>query len=75
MTREEAIAEVDRKRQAEPTQTWIASRRDDGWVVARVGVRPSPKPTGTAEQPPPRAPHPAPESVAQRIVTQYGSGG
>ena len=55
MTRDEAIAEVELMRAADPGAGWIASERDGDWVVVRIGVAPT-KETGTATRPPPVAP-------------------
>jgi len=67
MTREEAIAEVERRRAADPDVSWIASQCDGDWVVVRIGVTPIAV-TGTATKPPPPAPqgdaHPAVERAA-----------
>jgi hypothetical protein len=77
MTRREALAEAERKQAECPEATWMAAQRDGEWVVARVGLKPSPiKPTGTATRPPPPAPYEGGrQSELQRVVTQYGSGG
>jgi hypothetical protein len=76
MTRDEAIAELERRRSSRPDVTWIATRRDGEWVVASIGVDPRPtEPTGTAVQPPPPAPREDPQSELQRVSTQFGSAG
>ena len=51
MTHDEAIAEVQRRRAAEPGVSWIATERDGDWIVASVGVAPA-EVTGTATKAP-----------------------
>ncbi len=75
MTREQAIAEAERRQSCEPDATWIATEREGTWVVARIGVAPAAKPAGTAVKPPPPTPHESPQSELQRVVTQFGLGG
>lgn len=55
MTRDEAEAEAERRRAAEPAVTWTVAERPDGWHVVRIGLAPH-KPIGTATKPPPEAP-------------------
>jgi hypothetical protein len=74
MTRDEAIAEVERRRIADPGATWITSQRDGDWVVVRVGVAPS-KVTGTATKPPPVVPQGDPHSGIERAAWFAGAGG
>jgi len=73
MTRQEAIAEVDRRRAADPSASWIASERDGDWVVVRVGIAPT-KVTGTATKPPPVAPQGDPHSAIVR-ASWFAAGG
>jgi len=65
MTREEAIAEAERRRAA--AASWIASQRDRDWIVVRIGVAPT-KVTGTATKPPPVAPRDDPHSAIERAA-------
>jgi hypothetical protein len=74
MTREEAIAEVERLRASHPDATWVATRRGDDWIVARIGLVPT-KPTGTATKPPPAAPRDDPHSSLERAAWFAGTGG
>jgi hypothetical protein len=73
MTREEAIAEAERKRATDPGASWIPSQRDGDWVVLRIGVAPI-KVTGTATKPPPVAPRDDPHSASERAVWFAGGG-
>jgi hypothetical protein len=73
MTREEAMAEVERRRVAYPDASWIASQRDGDWTVVRIGVVPT-KSTGTATKPPPVAPRDDPHSPIER-ATWFAAGG
>ena len=73
MTREEAIAEVERKRAADPSASWIAKQRDGDWVVLRIGIAPI-KVTGTATKPPPVAPRDDPHSASERAAWFAGGG-
>jgi hypothetical protein len=73
MTRDEAIAEVERRRAAEPGVSWIATQRDGDWVVASVGVTPV-EVTGTATKPPPAAPQSDPHSAVERAAWFAGGG-
>ena len=74
MTHDEAIAEVERRRAAEPGASWIATHRDGDWIVVRVGVAPT-KVTGTATKPPPVAPQDDPHSAIERAARFAGGGG
>jgi hypothetical protein len=74
MTRDEAFAEVQRRRAAEPGVSWIATERDGDWIVARVGVSPT-EVTGTATKPPPAAPQSDPHSAVERAAWFAGGGG
>jgi hypothetical protein len=74
MTREQAMAEVERKRVAEPDATWMATHRGDDWSVARIGLTPT-KPTGTATKPPPGAPRDDPHSSVERAAWFAAGGG
>jgi hypothetical protein len=74
MTRAEAIAEVERRRAADPATSWIASQSKGDWVVVRVGVAPS-KVTGTATKPPPVVPQGDPHSAIERMLWVTGGGG
>lgn len=40
MTREDAVAEANRRNAVEPDVTWIAAQRKSDWVLVRVGVAP-----------------------------------
>ncbi len=73
MTRDEAMAEVERRRLAEPDVTWMATQREDDWSVARIGLTPI-KQTGTATKPPPPAPRDDPHSSAER-ASWFAAGG
>lgn len=55
MTRDEAEAEVERRRESEPGATWTMTERAGDWHVVRIGLTP-PGSTGTATKPPPEAP-------------------
>jgi hypothetical protein len=67
MTRQEAIAAVERRRASDPSASWLASLRDGDWVVLRIGVAPT-KVTGTATKPPPAAPRHDPHSAIERAA-------
>ena len=41
MTRDEAMAEVKRRRVADPDATWVATQRASEWTVARIGLAPT----------------------------------
>jgi len=74
MTREEAMAEVERKRASHPDATWLATQRGGEWTVARIGIAPT-KQTGTATKPPPVAPRDDPHSAPERAAWFAGGGG
>ena len=74
MTREDAIAEARRRQASDPGASWIATSRDRGWTVVRIGVAPT-KVTGTATKPPPAAPRDDPHSPIERATWFAGSGG
>jgi hypothetical protein len=74
MTRQEAIAEVERRRAADSGASWLASLRDGDWVVVRIGVAPT-KVSGTATKPPPVAPRDDPHSALERAAWFAGTGG
>ena len=74
MTHDQAIAEVERRRAADPGAGWIANERDGDWVVVRIGVAPT-KVTGTATKPPPVAPQGDPHSPIQRAAWFAAGGG
>jgi hypothetical protein len=74
MTREQAIAEVERRKASDPGATWIVTERDGEWTVARIGVAPV-KATGTATKPPPPAPRDDPHSGIERAAWFAGGGG
>lgn len=73
MTREEAIAEAERRRASHPDATWIATQRAGEWIVARIGLAPTTA-TGTATKPPPVAPHDDPHSSIERAAWFAGGG-
>jgi len=73
MTREEAIAEVERRQTVDPGATWVASQRMGDWIVVRIGVAPT-KVTGTATKPPPVAPRDDPHSAIERAAWFAGGG-
>jgi hypothetical protein len=76
MTREEAIAEAERRQASDPDASWIASSRDGEWTVVRIGVAPT-KSTGIATKPPPPPiPPPGdPYSPIERATWFAGGGG
>jgi hypothetical protein len=74
MTREEAVAEVERRRVSDPDATWLATERGGEWTVARLGLTPT-KPTGTATKPPPEPPPGDPHSPIVRATWFAGTGG
>ena len=74
MTRQEAIAEVERRRAADPGASWIASASNGDWIVVRIGMAPT-KATGTATKPPPVAPQDDPHSPIERATWFAGGGG
>lgn len=73
MTREQALAEVERRRISNPEATWIATERGGEWTVARIGLAPD-KQTGTATKPPPAAPRDDPHSPIER-ASWFAAGG
>ena len=74
MNRDEAMAEVERRRAADPSASWVASERDGDWIVVRIGLAPT-KVTGTATKPPPVAPQDDPHSTIERATWFAGGGG
>jgi hypothetical protein len=76
MTRDEAIAEARRIQAANPdAKLGVAASKDGEWKVVRIGIAPSPKPTGTATKPPPTAPRDDPHSAIERAAWFAGGGG
>ena len=73
MTREEAMAEVERRQASDPDATWIASERGSEWTVARIAIPPT-KETWTATKPPPVAPREDPQTPLERATWIAGSG-
>jgi hypothetical protein len=73
MTREQAIAEVERRRASGPGGTWIATEHGDEWTVARIALAQT-KVTGTATKPPPAAPRDDPHSAIERAAW-FAAGG
>lgn len=65
MTRDEAMAEVTRRRASHPDVTWVATQRDGAWTVARIGLAPM-RQRGTATEPPPIAPRDDPHTPLER---------
>jgi hypothetical protein len=74
MTREQALAEVERRQASDPGATWLATERSGEWTVARVGLTPV-KPTGTATRPSPEPPPADPHSPIERATWFAGTGG
>ena len=74
MTHERALAEVERRKAAEPGATWIATERDGQWTVARIGIA-TVKATGTATKPPPAPPRDDPHSDLERAAWFAAGGG
>lgn len=66
MTRDEARAEAKRRQASDPGVTWIAAQRGSEWTVARIGIAPRSKQTGTATKPPPEGPRDGPPDVPHR---------
>ena len=75
MMREEAMAEVARRRASDPDVTWLAAERGAEWTVVRIGMAPTATPTGTATKPPPVAPRDDPDSPIERAAWFAGGGG
>lgn len=73
MTRDEAMAEVKRRRVADPDATWVATQRASEWTVARIGLAPT-KQTNTETKPPPVAPRDDPHSPVERGAWFAGLG-
>lgn len=73
MTRDEAVAEVERRRIADPGASWLCTERGGEWAVVRVGVAPT-RQTGTATKPPPVGPQDDPHSPSERAVWFAGGG-
>jgi hypothetical protein len=44
MTREEAIAEAERRQASDPDAGWIAASRDGEWTLVRIAPRTQPPP-------------------------------
>jgi hypothetical protein len=60
VTRDEALAEVGRRRSSDPDGTWIAMPEGSSWTVARIArTRVAQAPSAPDRRPPLR--HPAPE--------------
>jgi len=74
MTHEEATAEAARRQAADPEATWLAVKHEDEWVIARLGLMPTPNPIGTATKPPPVAPRDDPHSAIERAAW-FAAGG
>lgn len=74
MTREEALAEVQRMRVSDPEATSLATERGGEWTVARVGLTQT-KPTGTATKAAPEPPPGDPHSPIERATWFAGTGG
>lgn len=75
MTRDEAIAEADRRQRSHPDAKWIATQQGDNWTVARIALAPTTiGPTSTAIKPPPVTKD-DPQSEHERLTILYGSGG
>jgi hypothetical protein len=74
VTREQAIAEVERRRASDPDASWVATEREGSWTVARIGLSPL-KATGTATKPPPEGPRDDPHSPSERAAWFAGGGG
>jgi hypothetical protein len=73
MTRDEATIEAERRQRVHPDAKWIATRRGEEWIVARIGLAPaSTQPLSTALTPPPPAPREDPQSQLQRLIQQVG---
>jgi hypothetical protein len=76
MTRDEAMAEAERRQQLHPEAKWVATQQGSEWRVARIGLAPTTiKQTGTGMKPPPVAPREAPYSQRELLTRILGSGG
>lgn len=73
MTREQAEAEVQRRRDEDPEATWLATERGRTWRVARVGIAPR-KPTHTTTESAEPAPHDDPGTPLTRATYWVGAG-
>ena len=67
MTRQQAIAELERRRISDPDASWMPTQRGGEWTVVRVGLTPS-KVTGTTLAAPPVAPRDDPHSSIERAA-------
>jgi hypothetical protein len=72
MTRDEALAEVKRRQAFDPDVTWIVTPRGNEWAVARIGMTPPVKQSGTATKPPPVAPRDDPRVPLERSPWNAG---
>jgi hypothetical protein len=73
MTRDEALAEAQRRQRAYPEAKWLATREGDGWTVARINLAPvTVEPTATATTPPPTAPRDDPYSPLENVTRMFG---
>jgi len=73
MTRDEAIAQAEALQRAHPEAKWVATHRDDGWFIARIGLSPGTnEATGTTLKPEPLAPRDDPYSALDRVTRNYG---
>jgi hypothetical protein len=76
VTRDEAMAEVERRQQLHPEAKWVATQQGSEWTVACIGLAPTTiKQTGTGTKPPPVAPREAPYSQLELLTRVLGSGG
>jgi hypothetical protein len=62
MTREEAMAEAERRQASDPDASWIAASRGGAWTVVRI-VKPELSPV-----------RPAPNQAARSRPSSLGSG-
>jgi hypothetical protein len=74
MTREEATAELERRRVSNPSVSWIASQQGTDWVVARIDLAPTVV-TGTATKAPPIPPAIDPHTSIERAAWFAAVGG
>lgn len=73
MTHEEATAQAEALQRAHPEAKWLATRRADGWAVARIDVPAKTNaPTGTTSTPEPTPPREDPYSALERVTRNYG---